>query len=377
MKQTLALCAVLICFLAGFSQSSKKSATSSLKIQMTPERWEFKADKAEFIRHKEVPSMKILQGAGGVILKDVNFSNGTIEFDVEPNDIFTGLYFRREDANESEYVYLRAGTAGKPWAMDAVQYVPILKGVNLWNLLPHYQGPALIKEKEWNHVKLVVAGRQMRVYINDLSKPALHITSLYGNTSTGGLAFDGSSFISNLVIKPNVTEDLIATEAVDPTYNDTRFIRNWKVTQTMPLPKGRELTNEDLPKPEAVLDYIEAERYGLINLSRRFGKKETREVVWLKTTIVSPSEQKRLLRFGFSGEVWVFVNGQIAYLDKNFYRQPIMKEPEGRVSIENTSFSLPLKAGENELAIGVAVTNIFGWGIVARFDDVSGLTLKR
>jgi hypothetical protein len=382
MQKAFALSFLFFLSVGAFSQNKmRKKETGSaagIKIQMQAERWEAKPGKVEFINHKSMPALKILPDAGKVVLKDFTFSDGTIEFDVEPVDLpFTGVYFRRQDDNEAEYVYLRVGNAGKPMAMDAVQYVPYIKGVNLWNLLGHYQGPAPIKSKEWNHIKLVVSGKQMRVYVNDLSSPALHITRLEGNTMQGGLAFDGSSIIANLVIKPNATEGLIPAEGVDPTYNDTRYIRQWAVSQPMPLPKGRELTDEDLPKADASWENIEAERRGLVNLTRRFGKSETRQVVWLKVKMVAASAQKRQLHFGFNGEVWVFLNGQIAYVDKNFYRQPIMKEPEGRVSVENTSFSLPLKAGENELVIGVTVTNIFGWGIVARLDSMEGLTFTK
>jgi hypothetical protein len=49
---------------------------------------------------------------------------------------------------------------------------------------------------------------------------------------------------------------------VDPTYNDTRFYTQLAGYAAMPLPKGREVTNEDLPKAEAVLENIEAERFG-------------------------------------------------------------------------------------------------------------------
>lgn len=52
---------------------------------------------------------------------------------------------------------------------------------------------------------------------------------------------------------------------------------------------------------------------------------------------------------------------------------PIRKEPDGRCSIENTSFNLPLNAGDNELLIGVA-NDFYGWGIVARIDSLAGVT---
>lgn len=52
-----------------------------------------------------------------------------------------------------------------------------------------------------------------------------------------------------------------------------------------------------------------------------------------------------------------------------------MKSPHGRLSIENTSFDLPLQAGENELLIGVG-NSFFAWGIVAKLDQNEGLEFK-
>ena len=48
------------------------------------------------------------------------------------------------------------------------------------------------------------------------------------------------------------------------------------------------------------------------------------------------------------------------------------KEPDGRCSLENANFNLPLKAGVNEILIGVA-NDFYGWGIIARLDTVEGM----
>ncbi len=37
---------------------------------------------------------------------------------------------------------------------------------------------------------------------------------------------------------------------------------------------------------------------------------------------------------------------------------------------------LPLRQGDNELMVAVG-SNFYGWGIVARFDDLDGLTIER
>ena len=79
---------------------------------------------------------------------------------------------------------------------------------------------------------------------------------------------------------------------------------------------------------------------------------------------------------GLSDEVWVFLNKQPLYVDKNIYTSPGMrKAPDGRISIENGEFDLPLRAGDNDLLVGVA-NDFFGWGLIARLDDMNGIKIS-
>jgi hypothetical protein len=271
--------------------------------------------------------------------------------------------------------YLRVGLAGSPLAMEAVQYCPVIKSVVLWDMLGYYQGPATMKKNDWNHIKLVVSGLQMLVYVNDMKRAALQIPRLEGNTKSGGIAFNGKSIFANLVITPGETNGLSPVEGFDPTYHDSRYLRNWAVTTPALLLLGKDVDNSSIPVADTKWDTVTAERRGLINLTRLFGITKDRRIVWLKKTIHSDKEQVRNMAMGFSDEVWVIVNGRLVYTDKNWYGHPIMKQPEGRCSIENTSFMLPLKAGDNEMLIGV--TNFFyGWGIIARFDKLDGISFN-
>ena len=96
----------------------------------------------------------------------------------------------------------------------------------------------------------------------------------------------------------------------------------------------------------------------------------------MKTTIESDSAQERTLHLGFVDEVWVYVNGQFLFADKNHYGTPGQKYPRGRCSIENAAFKLPLKKGKNEVLIGLA-NYFYGWGIIARIDDTDGIHLAK
>jgi hypothetical protein len=110
-------------------------------------------------------------------------------------------------------------------------------------------------------------------------------------------------------------------------------------------------------------------------MSREFGRAKSRSVVWLKTTMRSRTQQEKQAAIGWSREVWVFVNGQPVYADKNPFQPPAArKKPDGRCSLENGSFRLPLKAGDNEVAVAVA-NDFYGWGLILRLDDVKGVQL--
>lgn len=342
------------------------SSQSRITVAMKADNWTTQHDTVEFLTWRSVPAMKVMRGTA--LLKDIDFSDGTIEYDMEPlNNAFVTVFFRQQSADERECFYFRTYAAANNAAIDAIQYAPYLGSVNMWDMLPHYQGNASFQREKWNHVKLVISGKQMWVYVNDSARPALKIPRLEGSTAHGGIAFEGQAFISNLVIKPGQTEDLSPLEGPDPTDNDPRYLRDWKVSSPLAT-RDIDFTNAFIPGKDAAWEPIWAERRGLVNLTRKFGPSKERRIVWLKTNIHTTRDESRKLNLGFSDEVWVFINGKYVYVDKNLYGMPLSKIPDGRCSIENSAFNLPLKEGDNELLIGVA-NSFYGWGIMARLDN--------
>lgn len=372
MKKSLFVFALVVISLQLVAQ--KKSQSNEIRVPLNAASWDSKNGELKFGDRNGVPAMELTSGGQLVTARNLVFSSGTIEFDVEFMGGFTGVYFRRESEQESEFFYLR-DRAGDPVKMDAVQYAPIIKNVNLWDMLPEYQTAANFSKDQWTHVKLVVSGSQMLVYVNDKARPTLQIGRLEGNTKQGSIAFTGKCFISNLVVKHNDVEGLAATEGFDPTYHDNRYIRSWQVSQPTAFPRGQDLTNDNLPDIQTTWQNIAAERRGLVNLTRLYGESNGRRVAWLRTKVVSKREQKIKLDFGFSDEVWVFVNDRLVLVDKNIYTQDARKKPEGRISVDNTEFEIPLKEGENDLVIGIA-NDFYGWGVIARVQDLDGITLN-
>jgi hypothetical protein len=133
-----------------------------------------------------------------------------------------------------------------------------------------------------------------------------------------------------------------------------------------------------MPPASAGWKTIDAEGRGLINLSRVYGlpaRVPNQATAWLKTTIASDHKQTTQVQIGWTSEVWVFVNGKLVFADKNLWEpESARKAPDARCSLDNASFTLPLEAGDNEIAIALA-NNFFGWGLMLRLPDPEGVHL--
>jgi len=344
--------------------------------------WDFRPGAVEFTDSAGSPAMKIV-GDGLVVLKNTDFGDGTIEFDdILAEKGFAAFYFRWQDTLENENFYFRTPVgAGHPYAIQGVQYAPTIKGVNCWDLMYHYQTGASYDVGTPHHVKLVISGRQMRVYVNNQQWPTLDVPCLEGNTTHGTLAISGNRVISHLVLRPGQTEGLSSVEGPDPTAADTRWLRRWQVTGAVTMPEGVDFARTMLPGKETVWTPIVAERRGLVNLTRLYGgnpsnRNQPRRICWLKTTIHADSARLANLHIGFVDDVWIFLNGQWLYADKNHYGEPIAKRPGGRLSLDNAQVTVPLRKGDNELLVGIA-HDFWGWGFEARLDDLDGIGLER
>jgi hypothetical protein len=395
MKRLTIFSFVFLFTIIGFAQKSKSkkdAAQAEIKIPMESAYWDYDSTQVEFVKHRSVSAAKGKRGAYyQIFLKNHVFTNGTIEYDVELIGMgFPGINFRMsDDKKNGENFYIRSFGPVNAENRTTLQYAAIMDGMSIWDLTDEYQSGAAINQQGWNHVKMVVSGKQMKVYVNDMIRPALIVPELEGQRDAGSISLSGNVIYANLVIKPNATEGLSAEAGYISTYNDTRYIRNWKVSPAINFPFGKDivmplpsahgkLNASELPDSTTMWTDIKAESRGVVNLSRKFGSmpNDERRLAWIKTTIHATKAQEKKLNFGFSDEVWVFINGQILYVDKNYFGTPSQKTPRARCTIENTSFNVPLKEGENEILIGLA-NYFYGWGVIARFDDTDGIQIVK
>jgi hypothetical protein len=368
------------CAIGVFSAPASGQSASGQKpvaIAMTADRWQVK-ENAEFLRQLGFFQGLMRVNSGNAVLKDVTFEDGTIEFDV--NTIGRGspaIAFRQQDDANFELLYLRPDPAC-PAFNACMQYAPQTHGILLWDLFPQYQTRAPLRENGWNHIKMVVSGRRMKVFVNDAPTPTLEVGRLEGDATKGGLRLQGPATFANLVITPDAVDGLSPEPVRDPLESDRGLIRNWRLSAASALPNGKIPAYDDMPGASQAWKAIGAERGGLINLSREYGRPVSdpdRALAWVKTTITSDKAQTKKVEIGWTRELWVFVNGKLVFTDKNLFEQDnARKFPDGRLSLDNGAFSLPLQAGENEVAVAIA-NNFFGWGLKLRLPDPEGVSL--
>jgi hypothetical protein len=364
-------------FAFGLLSLSVSGQPRTLTIAMTADNWQVK-ENAEFLRQLGFYHGLMRLNTGNAVLKGVTFSDGTIEFDV--NTIgrgAPGIAFRQRDDDAFELLYLRPDPSC-PAFRACVQYTPQTHGVLLWDLFPQYQNRAPLRENGWNHIKMVVSGRRMNVFVNDAATPTLQVGRLEGDAMAGALRLQGPATFANMVITPGAVDGLPPEAAPDPLEADPRLVRNWRLSAFAALPNGKDPGYGDMPDAAQAWKPIGAEPNGLINLSREYGLPvhgPDRAVAWLKTTITSDRKQTKTIAIGWTREVWVFVNGKPVYADRNFFDQEAARKfPDGRCSLENGTTVLPLEAGANEVAVALA-NNFFGWGLMMRLADVDGVHL--
>ncbi len=373
-KHTLNRMALCVCFLSAFPIAQ---AAEPIAISMTADHWQTK-ENAEFLRELGFYHGLLRLNSGEAVLKDVTFSDGTIEFDV--NTVGRGMpaiAFRQQDENNFELLYLRPDPAC-PAFSACIQYAPQTHGVLLWDLFPQYQTRAPLRENGWNHIKMVISGRRMNVFVNDSTRPTLEVGRLEGDSLKGGLRLQGPATFANMVITPDAVEGLSPEPAKDPLEGDRGLVRNWRLSTFSPLPNGKDPVYNEMPAALQEWKTISTERNGLVNLSRVYGRPlpaPNRALAWVKTTITSDKKQTKRVEIGWTRELWVFVNGKLVYADKNLFEvEGARKFPDGRCSLENGSFPLALEAGDNEVAVAIA-NEFFGWGLVLRVADPEGVRL--
>ena len=315
---------------------------------------------------------------GNAIVKDSKFKNGIIEFDIAVTGErgFMGVRFRFIDDQNNEEFYIRPPLSGKP---DANQYSPVFNGLTAWQLYfgTEYSSPTKYKFNQWMHIKLVVSGQQAEVYIMDMENPALYIPELKRKAASGKVGiYAGSGFapayFANFSYK-NVESPKLKSKPVQPKMAEQGTVKSWQVSNTFNedwLNNKYEIERSDLK--DFKWTKLESESTGITNLARIQGISKNHNTAFVKLVINSEKDQVKNLKFGYSDNVKVYVNGKLIYGGTNLYRSRDYRYL-GTIGLFDEVY-LDLQKGENTVLFAVT-ENFGGWGILAKFDDLAGISL--
>jgi hypothetical protein len=346
-------------------------------------RWDFQGQAGS----TEYQGRKSLHLDGGAaILKNFEMRDAVIDVDVSTPAArgFFGIQFRIADEGaNSEWVYLRQHKSGQS---DAMQYTPVLNtGLN-WQIYngPGFTGPVDIPSNQWFHMRLEVAGAQAKLFVKDMSKPALVMDDLKSGVQKGEVAIyvlTGETYFSNFEIRKTPDVPWVRHLPAMPASTLTK----WSISPSFDaLARDVEKPLSEAESRSMQWQDVEAEPPGFVVLYRyrqaphprvsfqsdfstRLQPQPGTQILYARTYIDSDRDQVKRLRIGYSDEVSVFLNGKILYRGRSAqsFRDPAFL---GIINPENDAVYLELKKGRNELVLGLSELG-GGWGYMCRLED--------
>jgi hypothetical protein len=201
--------------------------------------------KTEAVEYKGRKAIRVTTNEGiehgFAILPGTDFQDGVIEADIAlkimaPPGVripgFVGIAFRsRKDASHYEMFYLRPGNSSSPDQArrnHSVQYVaePGFGWYKLRREWPWiYEAHAELQPETWTKVKIEVAGRAAKLYLNGSAQPSLVVDGLKGEDLRGSVALWGYAAEESYFSNVRITN----TAAVETVKNGSDVAGTWEV----------------------------------------------------------------------------------------------------------------------------------------------------
>ncbi len=352
---------ILCSIIAIFSIQIISGQGTSVKIDMLDTNW-IVPEGAVFEKFDNRETLLLKKDRATV--KNVQFTNGTIEVDVYANTSrsFAGITFRKQNDNMEE-VYMRMHKSSQ---VDAVQYTPIFNNESNWQLFKEYQAQVTFENKGWNTLRIEVHNQSADIFVND--KKALTVDHLRTDQTGGeiGLFALFSNRFSNFRITPKDTvqkPEKDSAIAVDPA-----MITKWNITKARPY-EAEKLDFKSFLEEKYTT--VATEASGLLLISKYVKKstsgkfeKNVEEYIVASTTVHADNEETKLFSFDYSDKIIVYLNGQLLFEGNNSFRAKGVQYMGHMGGAVNTIY-LPLKKGINKIHC-VVIDKANGWGLMGK-----------
>jgi hypothetical protein len=318
---------------------------------------------------------------GGALRRDISLQDGTIEFDlsVSGQRSFVYLRFRWAGEDEGEEIYFRPHKSSLP---DAIQYAPVWRGEANWQLYHGAWGtaPATFPRNEWVHVRVVLEGRRLAVFLGHAERPAM-VLPLAREPAPGPIGFytftpptsdsggDPVAAVANVVVRPGVVSHRFEPEA-EPGL-PVGLVRRWQLSAPFPV--------DSVPLvrlPETLLagrrrwPAYDVEPHGVLVLGRHLERPAPASGSVARLVLRAERDGLHRLELGFSDYVTVFLGGRPLFAGDAHYSYDRPRQ-EGLIGLSQAVLWLPLAKGDNEVLLAVS-DGFGGWGLTARLDPGSG-----
>jgi hypothetical protein len=321
--------------------------------------------------------------------RDVDFTDGTIEFDLWSTGerAFAYLHFRMQSDDEFEAIYFRLHKSRLP---DAIQYDPFYQGLGNWQLFhgPDSTAAVDLTPGRWIHVKLELLGEKAALFVGDAREPVLAVPKLARGSKGGFIALrsflganiksdvEPPSSFANVTLRPGVVDYDFSkiVEAKTPALQG--LVTKFRLSPAFVPPDGPVRTLSGPAGEPSTWPLASVLPSGLVVLGSQVEvpAKARRYATVAAFKVRAETDGVKRLRIGFSDEVSVFLNGQILFSGDQRYIFNFPRQ-EGLIHLDQASVYLPLKKGDNDVRL--VVSEVFGgWGLMAQFEDPSGLIIE-
>jgi hypothetical protein len=315
---------------------------------------------------------------------DVDLGDLVIEYDYASSHAsgFIGVNFRLDtELSSMEQFYTRPHQSGQD---DATQYMVMINGGATWQLHagPNEATAVDLPAREWVRVRIVAIGDRADIYVGDMETPLMHVPDLRFDGGHGPVGLyasdrpwitDSGAYFSNITIRPANEDDQIigSPREVDPL--PAGHISSFEVSSAFPetdVETAHWLDNEALDGLAWTL--LPTEDDGVANVSRTTRLIDGNNTVFVRMQIQADEATSRVMRFGYSDRVRLYVNGEQVFYGNSGWRARDHRFL-GTISYED-ALILHLDEGENEIVAAVS-ESFGGWGFQAAIADQTGLSI--
>lgn len=312
------------------------------------------------------------------VIEGLDLGDMVIEYDyasTHPSG-FIGVNFRaNQETSNLEQFYTRPHQSGQP---DATQYMVLTNGSATWQLHagPNEATATELPAETWIKVRIVAIGDRADIFVGDMSAPLLHVPRLRSVSKSGKFALYASdrpwmtetgAYFSNISVRAATPEDQIIGSPQDTEPFPEGLIESFDVSSPFAEDMiSSAYTLEGLDALNSKWTSLNIEDDGVANLARVVPISGGNNTVLVRIIVEEDSPTTRMLWFGYSDRVRLYVHDKLVYAGNAQWRARDHRFL-GTVALAD-QIALHLPKGETEIIAAVS-ESFGGWGFKAALSE--------